>query len=1230
MQEWYFTNGITFTFFSPFLENLERPGGQQFNLTGSPKIPVLGEEFNWTCEAFVPPAERSADVFFYRNSYSSVLAAVIGSKCYTFGRDPRYIIECLSESTFTLTIPAENMTEYEQNSIWSCRSSGNLLYRSPEFVLNIESLGPPYVPPNLDGYHFVVENTNLSVNCGAADKNATSVVFWEKLSDDSFKQNGTTMELLHALRNSSGIYKCNAENFYSNGDKKTSRQYIHVKVLYEPSVSSLNNQTILEGENLSLTCNVTAGYPRSSVIFWTKTDDPSFRFNGKRFTISRIQRSSSGTYGCTAENYYNSLGKGSSSQIMTVNVLYPPLVHAPDEQRVIEGANLAVNCNVMAGNPSFFIVYWTKLDDPLYRKDGAILQLLNIQRNSSGTYICIAENYINESYMGVANQSMHVDVLYPPSIEETSRFIVNESQKIALSFAISSNPLSNVSWYSGAELLKVETSVETATLTIEKALCTDTKNFTLIASNGMHINATFTVELIVNCKPHEHRNITLGIADEIGIEFSTTIIAYPEPQYVLKYINGTTNTNMARFIFRNAINNFTISYTKKTVLQSDFGIYVLEIMNSFGISRIFIEVIPRWKPSKPRDIEASCLVTQAKIRWTSSFNGGSKQTFTVTSLNDGFESGWSSPIPDRGSNIIHETYIGYLQPSKFYEFYVSAKNMHGITKSNRTSCTTMAVLYLPEAPSTEALSYEVKIAIGSFGGSLVFTTMVVLAIVIVRRYKCSCMIEFRRRNKEGKEESTQEENENHYEELTGKYPSEFRNIFDIRVQIYPEEMAEKTDDSSTKDEDSSTGQSVNKQVTEILGLVQIETETKPSKYNVNRIHSLGDELNKHKLFKNPKIRWDDVKEGRMSKPELFLWLRENSEKSFSTREIYMTWVKEWDREVFLRIHKEEINYIMNKLNKRTSYKTAEWFNSNKMIVQDGAEMLDNLSFAFGDRTTVEMKIRQEIKKHRVHYNEFDNCSKWITEFLNQESPDTWNPFVFYICANAFRCTVCIVVSGREEYRIHSLEQESHMAIVHFGIIGSSQYVYLRCNRKVFDALNIFRLSSAKFVDDSREGEFDDLVQDISVKMKMFAKKIETCAANAKDTLVPQSLSECKESIGQPDVIKKSDNHLKKQSRDTPTKGQKMHEGYLFKKNVSPSLSRPDVKSRNKASPVNNVYNVSRLATPSPFKGKQKKKSFLKRLAEGENASDVMDNTVEVRGHLESSRLPHSLPEVDTS
>lgn len=87
-----------------------------------------------------------------------------------------------------------------------------------------------------------------------------------------------------------------------------------------------------------------------------------------------------------------------------------------------------------------------------------------------------------------------------PSIEEKAVMIANEAERVVLTRQIYSNPLSNVSWFDGSELLVSETTVNTTSFIIEKARCTDTKNFTLVVSNTPEWTVTSLVELKVKCK----------------------------------------------------------------------------------------------------------------------------------------------------------------------------------------------------------------------------------------------------------------------------------------------------------------------------------------------------------------------------------------------------------------------------------------------------------------------------------------------------------------------------------------------------------------------------------------------------------------------------------------------------------------------------------------------------------------------------------------------------------
>lgn len=90
-------------------------------------------------------------------------------------------------------------------------------------------------------------------------------------------------------------------------------------------------------------------------------------------------------------------------------------------------------------------------------------------------------------------------------------------------------------------------------------------------------------------------NITLGVTDITGIDFSVTVIAYPEPQFELIHENETNN--MKNSITRNDVYNFTIRYKQIIVRQDDYGTYHLIVSNPFGVATIFIQVIPQSKIS---------------------------------------------------------------------------------------------------------------------------------------------------------------------------------------------------------------------------------------------------------------------------------------------------------------------------------------------------------------------------------------------------------------------------------------------------------------------------------------------------------------------------------------------------------------------------------------------------------------------------------------------------------
>ena len=81
-------------------------------------------------------------------------------------------------------------------------------------------------------------------------------------------------------------------------------------------------------------------------------------------------------------------------------------------------------------------------------------------------------------------------------------------------------------------------------------------------------------------------------------------------------------------------------------------------------------------------------MTVAKVQWTSSFNGGNSQSFTVIAVDAQERTLLSKRISDNGETKPHSTNMQNLQPSMTYVFYVSARNSRGESFSEFRICTT--------------------------------------------------------------------------------------------------------------------------------------------------------------------------------------------------------------------------------------------------------------------------------------------------------------------------------------------------------------------------------------------------------------------------------------------------------------------------------------------------------------------------------------------------------------
>lgn len=89
---------------------------------------------------FVPADQTIEAVKYQRNGNN---AGIVGKsqsgECAVTDATPNYNYGCLEGSKYTLTIPAENMTESEQRTRWKCVLFGAEVYSSNVVTLQITS-----------------------------------------------------------------------------------------------------------------------------------------------------------------------------------------------------------------------------------------------------------------------------------------------------------------------------------------------------------------------------------------------------------------------------------------------------------------------------------------------------------------------------------------------------------------------------------------------------------------------------------------------------------------------------------------------------------------------------------------------------------------------------------------------------------------------------------------------------------------------------------------------------------------------------------------------------------------------------------------------------------------------------------------------------------------------------------------------------------------------------------
>ncbi|XP_015760642.1 PREDICTED: hemicentin-1-like isoform X2 [Acropora digitifera] len=249
----------------------------------------------------------------------------------------------------------------------------------------------------------VCKGANVSFNCSAADANPMELTYHLYENNVMVSYSSGSTGIWNRAMTIEGVfgYKCKVNN--TVGTAMSSN--ISVTVSVPPSIQPIDNEIVIEGGNVKLTCNA-SGFP-APTVYWVKTGTGD-RFNGTELVFANIDRSEAGEYTCVASTPCNT-----STELAEVNVLYPPsLIARPLNQVVLEGGP-AINLTCSADGEPAPNITWTKVlangNDSDVLSTGEQFILPN-NRTNDGTYRCKASNDIGND----VNHMVSVVVNFKP------------------------------------------------------------------------------------------------------------------------------------------------------------------------------------------------------------------------------------------------------------------------------------------------------------------------------------------------------------------------------------------------------------------------------------------------------------------------------------------------------------------------------------------------------------------------------------------------------------------------------------------------------------------------------------------------------------------------------------------------------------------------------------------------------------------------------------------------
>ncbi|XP_044180575.1 fibroblast growth factor receptor 3-like isoform X2 [Acropora millepora] len=376
-------------------------------------------------------------------------------------------------------------------------------------------------------------------------------------------------------REDNGAYICTIKQSRGSDSTSEKSQSIIVRVMVRPEVSlSGPHCPVTEGDNVTLTCNITDGVPYPETIRWSK-ENISLDEKNTNMVLRNIRKEQEGTYTCETSNE-----GGSTKDSIRIIVDIPPKLNSDLKGQSVHLHSLSRITCAESGDPEPNVT-WTK--NGIYFVNNNTLTIKNVTLEDAGQYECTAENRA-----GKISGTVLIDVLVPPKLNSDLKGqSVHLHSLSRITCAESGDPEPNVTWTKNGIYF-----VNNNTLTIKNVTLEDAGQYECTAENRAgKISGTVLIDVLVRPEVSlsgPHRPVTEG--DNVTLTCNITDgVPYPETIRWLKenIPLDEKNTNM---VLRN-------------IKKEQEGTYTCETSNDGGSTKDSIRIIVDIPPKLNSDLK---------------------------------------------------------------------------------------------------------------------------------------------------------------------------------------------------------------------------------------------------------------------------------------------------------------------------------------------------------------------------------------------------------------------------------------------------------------------------------------------------------------------------------------------------------------------------------------------------------------------------------------------------